>query len=29
MLAVKIVICVVVTVALSAWAFWIDQVADR
>lgn len=29
MLIVKIIICVVVVAAISAWAFWIDQTAGK
>ncbi len=29
MLVVKIIICVVVVAAISAWAFWIDQTSGK
>lgn len=29
MLVVKIIICVVVVAAISAWAFWIDQPSSK
>lgn len=29
MLVVKIIICVVVVAAISAWAFWIDHTAGK
>ena len=28
MLVLKIIICVLVSGALTAWALWIDQIAD-